>query len=39
MVEYKSNGVQGDYLIYKDKPLVRKDNMYCYGDNCFNLKL
>lgn len=32
MVEYKSNGVQGDYLIYKDKPLVRKDNMYCYGD-------
>ena len=32
MTEYQSNGVIGDYLIYKDKPLVRKDNMFCYGD-------
>ena len=32
MAEYKANGVVGDYVIYKDKPLVRKDNMYCYGD-------
>ena len=32
MAEYKANGVEGEFLIYKDKPLVRKDNMYCYGD-------
>ena len=32
MAEYKANGIVGDYLIYRDKPLVRKDNMYCYGD-------
>ncbi|MBQ4064865.1 MAG: hypothetical protein IJD10_02070 [Clostridia bacterium] len=32
MTEYKANGVIGDYLIYRDKPLVRQGNMYCYGD-------
>ena len=32
MVDYTSNGVEGEFLVYKDKPLVRKDNMYCYGD-------
>ena len=32
MVEYISNGIEGSYIIYKDKPLVRKDNLYCYGD-------
>lgn len=32
MAEYKSNGVDGEYIIYKDKPLVRKDNLYCYGN-------
>ena len=32
MAEYISNGITGDYIIYKDKPLVRKDNLYCYGD-------
>ena len=32
MSDYKANGVIGDYLVYRDKPLVRKDNMYCYGD-------
>ena len=32
MVEYQSNGVIGDYLVYRDKPLVRQGNMYCYGD-------
>ena len=32
MTEYKANGVIGDYLVYRDKPLVRQGNMYCYGD-------
>ncbi len=32
MAEYKATDIVGDYMIYKDKPLVRKDNMYCYGD-------
>ena len=32
MTEYKANGLVGDYMVYKDKPLVRKDNMFCYGD-------
>ena len=32
MAEYKGIGTQGDFIVYKDKPLVRKDNMYCYGD-------
>ncbi len=32
MADYKANGVIGDYMVYRDKPLVRKDNMYCYGD-------
>lgn len=31
-VEYKANGIQGDYIVYRDKPLVRRNNMYCYGD-------
>ena len=32
MAEFKATGINGDYMIYKDRPLVRKDNMYCYGD-------
>ena len=32
MTDYQANGIVGDYMIYRDKPLVRKDNMYCYGD-------
>jgi len=32
MADYKANGVIGDYMIYRDKPLVRQGNMYCYGD-------
>ena len=32
MTQYQSNGVVGDFMIYRDKPLVRKGNMYCYGD-------
>jgi hypothetical protein len=24
--------VQGEYLMYKDKPLVREGNTICYGD-------
>jgi hypothetical protein len=32
MAEYKANGIAGDYMISRDKPLVRQGNMYCYGD-------
>ncbi len=32
MAEFKANGVVGDYTVYKDRPLVRKDNLYVYGD-------
>lgn len=32
MAEYKANGFEGDFIVYRDKPLVRKDNLYCYGD-------
>ena len=32
MTDYQSNGVIGDYTVYKDKPLVRKNNLFCYGD-------
>ena len=32
MADYKANGVIGDYMIYRDKPLVRQGNIYCYGD-------
>ena len=32
MADYQANGVIGDYMIYRDKPLVRQGNMYCYGD-------
>ncbi len=32
MVDYKANGVNGDFMVYRDKPLVRQGNMYCYGD-------
>ena len=32
MADYKANGVIGDYMVYRDKPLVRQGNMYCYGD-------
>lgn len=32
MTDFINEGVIGDYVIYKDKPLVRKDNMYVYGD-------
>ena len=32
MTDYQGNGINGEFLVYKDKPLVRKDNMYCYGD-------
>ena len=31
MAEYTAKGITGDYMIYQDKPLVRKDNLYCYG--------
>lgn len=27
----KSTSVNGSYLMYKGKPLVREDNMICYG--------
>lgn len=32
MADYKANGVIGDYMVYREKPLVRQGNMYCYGD-------
>lgn len=31
-VEYESKGFDGKYLVYKGKPLVRKDNFFLYGD-------
>ncbi len=30
--------VQGDFILYKNRPLVREDNVICYGsmtDKCF----
>ena len=30
MAEYISNGITGDYIIYKDKPLVRKLLLWRY---------
>lgn len=32
MSEYKQSGIKGDFLIYRGKPLVRSNNLYCYGD-------
>ncbi len=32
MAEYKQSGIKGDFLIYRGKPLVRSNNLYCYGD-------
>ena len=31
MTTYKNLGLKGDYLIYRDKPLVRDKNTLCYG--------
>lgn len=32
MNEYKATGIEGEYIIYRDKPLVRDNNVICYGD-------
>jgi len=32
MAEYTSLGIKGDYIIYRDKPLVRDKNVMVYGD-------
>ncbi len=32
MSEYKTENIDGGYVLYKGKPLVRHGNMLCYGD-------
>ncbi|MBP5256483.1 MAG: hypothetical protein J6Z80_05440 [Clostridia bacterium] len=32
MSDYKTENINGGYTVYKDKPLVRHGNMFCYGD-------
>ena len=29
--------VNGDFILYKNKPLVREDNIICYLENSFNI--
>lgn len=31
MTEYIADGIQGNYMIYRDKPLVRDKNLIVYG--------
>ena len=31
-MEYKKEDIKGDFVVYKGKPLVRNNNVYCYGD-------